>query len=37
MQINKWVLGLILLEIILHLCEITFDVMQHVHFYGFDF
>lgn len=37
MQINKWIIGLITIEIILHLCEITFDVMQHMHFYGLNF
>ncbi len=37
MTINKWILVLIIFEIILHLGEITFDMLQHIHFYGFNF
>jgi len=37
MTTNKWILLLIVLEIILHCGEIAFDMAQHIHFYGFDF
>ena len=37
MSTNKWILLLIVVEIVLHIGEIAFDMAQHIHFYGFDF
>ena len=37
MTTNKWILLLIVLEIILHCGEIAFDMAQHIHFYDLIF